>query len=146
MVPRSSGAHAGEDVATYAIGPMSHLFVGVREQSYIMHALSYAACLGEYQNRCHLNFKSASGVITEVQPPVRLEEEKIILELSREDATQAAGYTESGSENYDSTNENSISNTFESVSFKGTASCCYLNKLATAVMISSWLVIRMYIQ
>ena len=29
-------------------GPMSHLFVGLHEQHYIMHAMMYAGCLGTY--------------------------------------------------------------------------------------------------
>lgn len=39
MVPRFSGTHSGEDVALYAGGPGAPLFHGVREQSYVYHAL-----------------------------------------------------------------------------------------------------------
>ena len=38
--------HGGEDVATYAIGPMSHLIRNTHEQSYIAYVMSYAACIG----------------------------------------------------------------------------------------------------
>ena len=43
----SSETHAGEDVPLHARGPMSHLFGGVHEQSYIAHAIMYAGCMGE---------------------------------------------------------------------------------------------------
>ncbi|KAF0314166.1 Alkaline phosphatase, tissue-nonspecific isozyme [Amphibalanus amphitrite] len=44
--------HAGEDVPVYATGPRSHLFTGTFEQSYVAHAISYAACIGHYRNHC----------------------------------------------------------------------------------------------
>ncbi|XP_043238564.1 alkaline phosphatase, tissue-nonspecific isozyme-like [Amphibalanus amphitrite] len=44
--------HAGEDVPVYATGPRSHLFTGTFEQSYVAHAISYAACIGHYRNQC----------------------------------------------------------------------------------------------
>ncbi|XP_022082370.1 alkaline phosphatase-like [Acanthaster planci] len=46
-------SHGGEDVAIFARGPMSHLFHTVHEQHYIMHVMQYAACIGDYHNRCH---------------------------------------------------------------------------------------------
>lgn len=52
VVPLSSETHAGEDVAVYAIGPMSHLFHGTQEQSYIPHFMAYAACVGENKGHC----------------------------------------------------------------------------------------------
>jgi alkaline phosphatase len=39
LVPMPSGAHSGEDVAIYASGPGAELFRGVREQSYVYHAI-----------------------------------------------------------------------------------------------------------
>uniref|UniRef100_UPI0037E83F7C intestinal-type alkaline phosphatase n=1 Tax=Semicossyphus pulcher TaxID=241346 RepID=UPI0037E83F7C len=47
-VPLDSETHGIEDVAIFAKGPMSHLFYGVQEQSYIAHAMAYAACLEPY--------------------------------------------------------------------------------------------------
>jgi len=44
----SSETHGGEDVPIYARGPMSHLFHGVQEQSYIAHVMAYASCVGRY--------------------------------------------------------------------------------------------------
>jgi hypothetical protein len=41
-----SETHGGEDVAIFASGPMGHLFEGTVEQSYIPHAMAYAACIG----------------------------------------------------------------------------------------------------
>ena len=49
-VPLGSETHAGEDVAIYARGPMSHLFHGVHEQSYIAHVMMYASCVGPYSD------------------------------------------------------------------------------------------------
>ena len=39
--------HGGEDVVTFAIGPMAHLFQNTHEQSYIAYVISYAACIGK---------------------------------------------------------------------------------------------------
>uniref|UniRef100_A0A8D0FC87 Alkaline phosphatase n=1 Tax=Strix occidentalis caurina TaxID=311401 RepID=A0A8D0FC87_STROC len=47
-VPLSSETHGGEDVAILAKGPMAHLFHGVQEQTYVAHAMAYAACLEPY--------------------------------------------------------------------------------------------------
>ncbi|XP_072516199.1 intestinal-type alkaline phosphatase [Salminus brasiliensis] len=49
-VPLSSETHGSEDVAIFAKGPMSHLFHGVQEQSYIAHAMAYAGCIEPYSN------------------------------------------------------------------------------------------------
>ena len=53
--------HGGEDVATYATGPMSHLIRNTHEQSYIAYVMSYAACIGpmkdEFWQRCHFDDK-----------------------------------------------------------------------------------------
>jgi alkaline phosphatase len=42
LVPLSSGAHSGEDVAIYAGGPGAELFRGVREQHYVYHVIADA--------------------------------------------------------------------------------------------------------
>ena len=46
-----SETHGGEDVPVYASGPMSHLFEGTFEQSYIAHAMAYSGCIGPYANK-----------------------------------------------------------------------------------------------
>ncbi|XP_022077995.2 alkaline phosphatase, tissue-nonspecific isozyme [Acanthochromis polyacanthus] len=51
-VPLQSTTHSGEDVAVLARGPMAHLFQGVQEQSYIAHAMGYAACVGADLRHC----------------------------------------------------------------------------------------------
>ncbi|XP_053648046.1 alkaline phosphatase-like [Cherax quadricarinatus] len=51
-VPLGYETHAGEDVAAYAIGPMSHLLHRLHEQSYIAHVMSFAACIGPYKLNC----------------------------------------------------------------------------------------------
>ncbi|XP_039888457.1 intestinal-type alkaline phosphatase-like [Simochromis diagramma] len=47
-VPLDSETHSIEDVAIFAKGPMSHLFDGVQEQSYIAHVMAYALCIEPY--------------------------------------------------------------------------------------------------
>ncbi|XP_001358611.3 membrane-bound alkaline phosphatase [Drosophila pseudoobscura] len=51
-VPMYDDSHGGDDVAVYAVGPWSHLFTGVYEQSTIPHLMAYAACLGEGHTMC----------------------------------------------------------------------------------------------
>ncbi|CAF4637720.1 unnamed protein product [Rotaria socialis] len=50
-LPLSVETHGGEDVAVYAHGPWSHLFIGTYEQHTIAHKMAYAACLGAYETR-----------------------------------------------------------------------------------------------
>ncbi|XP_075572460.1 intestinal-type alkaline phosphatase-like [Pelecanus crispus] len=59
-VPLVSETHGGEDVAILAKGPMAHLFHGVQEQTYVAHAMAYAACLEPYTVCRQLD--SATGV------------------------------------------------------------------------------------
>ncbi|KAG1653410.1 Alkaline phosphatase [Nymphon striatum] len=49
-IPRSSATHVGEDVVSYAQGPMAHLVAGVYEQNYIAHVMAYAARIGPYSD------------------------------------------------------------------------------------------------
>ena len=49
--------HGGEDVAIYALGPMSHLFHGTHEQNYIAHVMAYASCVGANQKHCEEDAK-----------------------------------------------------------------------------------------
>ncbi|KAG1649591.1 Alkaline phosphatase, tissue-nonspecific isozyme [Nymphon striatum] len=50
---KSNGAkHTGSDVQAFATGPMSHLFRGTQEQTFLAHAMAYASCVGENQNHC----------------------------------------------------------------------------------------------
>lgn len=51
-IPLISESHGGEDVAVYASGPMSQLFVGQHEQNYIAHAIMYTACIGDNKEMC----------------------------------------------------------------------------------------------
>ena len=55
-VPTDSETHGGDDVAIFAIGPYSHLFHSVHEQSYIAYVMAYSACLGPYKNDKHCHF------------------------------------------------------------------------------------------
>ncbi|KAM4740048.1 uncharacterized protein FYW61_004305 [Anableps anableps] len=60
-VPLDSETHGTEDVAIFAKGPMSHLFHGVQEQSYIPHVMAYAACIEPYKN-CKLLPSHSGGI------------------------------------------------------------------------------------
>ncbi|XP_071535264.1 alkaline phosphatase-like [Panulirus ornatus] len=51
-VPLKYETHGGEDVATYAIGPMSHMFHRMHEQSYVAHVIAFATCIGPYEENC----------------------------------------------------------------------------------------------
>ena len=62
--PTPYSAHGGEDVAVYAEGPMAHLFHGVHEQSYVAHAMGFAACLGPYANECNVPGRSSAACLT----------------------------------------------------------------------------------
>ncbi|XP_041126358.1 alkaline phosphatase-like isoform X2 [Polyodon spathula] len=52
-VPLTQETHAGEDVPVFARGPWSHLFKGTNEDTFIAHAMAYAACLGPFASRCN---------------------------------------------------------------------------------------------
>ena len=53
IAPLPLETHAGEDVGIYARGPMSHLIHTKHEQSYIAHAIAYAACFSDPEaNHC----------------------------------------------------------------------------------------------
>ncbi|XP_066973323.1 alkaline phosphatase-like [Macrobrachium rosenbergii] len=53
--PMDLANHDGADVGIYVTGPHSHLFTGVYEESYIPHALAYAACVGNGLTFCKSN-------------------------------------------------------------------------------------------
>jgi len=44
-LPLLSETHGGDDVPIYSKGPFAHIFTGVQHQSFIPHAIAYAACL-----------------------------------------------------------------------------------------------------
>ncbi|KAB7504981.1 hypothetical protein Anas_01202, partial [Armadillidium nasatum] len=65
-VPRKYETHGGEDVPVYANGPGSYLFSGTIEQSYIPHALAFAACMSPDSTHCeqpHSDDASAPAAI-----------------------------------------------------------------------------------
>ena len=51
-IPLDWASHGGEDIAVYASGPMSHLFHGNHELTFIAHAAKYAACVGLNKKHC----------------------------------------------------------------------------------------------
>ncbi|KAG8225734.1 hypothetical protein J437_LFUL012877 [Ladona fulva] len=61
-VPRQWATHGGEDVPVYARGPGSSLFRGSLDQTFLPHAIAYAACIGEHKDRCKKKLPT-------VQPP-----------------------------------------------------------------------------
>ncbi|XP_048836343.1 alkaline phosphatase, tissue-nonspecific isozyme [Brienomyrus brachyistius] len=72
VVPMDTETHGGEDVAVLARGPMAHLFHGVQEQSYIPHALAYAACIGPDQSHCPAPPTRSSSPVLRVSGPTIL--------------------------------------------------------------------------
>ncbi|KAK6639829.1 hypothetical protein RUM43_008104 [Polyplax serrata] len=50
-IVNDEATHGGVDVPVFATGPMSHLFHGLHEQSYVAHVVAYAAKMGRYKNR-----------------------------------------------------------------------------------------------
>ncbi|XP_064642072.1 alkaline phosphatase-like isoform X1 [Lineus longissimus] len=59
MVPLNVAAHGADDVPVYAHGPMAHLFHGVYEQNYILHAMTYASCMDNSKKHCKERAKEA---------------------------------------------------------------------------------------
>jgi hypothetical protein len=52
-IPMVWGNHDATDVPLYAEGPLSNiLFSGTLDQSYVAHAIAFAMCLFQYENRC----------------------------------------------------------------------------------------------
>ncbi|KAM3965008.1 LOW QUALITY PROTEIN: alkaline phosphatase [Aphomia sociella] len=71
-VPRQWATHGGEDVPIYALGPMATiLFAGVVEQSYIPHAIAYAACFAHHSRRCQVkaNYTQTPAKVPNCVPP-----------------------------------------------------------------------------
>ncbi|EDV26293.1 uncharacterized protein TRIADDRAFT_22012 [Trichoplax adhaerens] len=58
----NSETHDGTDVAIYARGPFSHLYVGVVEQNYIFHPMAKALCLDPSKAGQQTCSNSAHGV------------------------------------------------------------------------------------
>lgn len=46
-------AHGGEDVGCYATGPWSHLFSGLKDQTFIPHMAAFASCVGHFKSVDH---------------------------------------------------------------------------------------------
>ncbi|XP_076044983.1 alkaline phosphatase-like isoform X2 [Oratosquilla oratoria] len=51
-MPEGGETHGGEDVAAFAIGPMSHLLHRTHEQNYLAHVVGMAACMGPHASTC----------------------------------------------------------------------------------------------
>ena len=47
---------------SFTLGPFSHLFHGVHENTYIYNVMAYSGCLGEYQNEAHCSASSGSFI------------------------------------------------------------------------------------
>jgi alkaline phosphatase len=52
----------------FLLGPMSHLFHGVHEQSYVAHVVGHAACMGPYSTACEVPKPEAqsAGIATTI--------------------------------------------------------------------------------
>jgi alkaline phosphatase len=51
-VPMVFETHGGDDVLIFSSGPFAHLLTGVLDQSYLPHAMAYAACIGNGEKYC----------------------------------------------------------------------------------------------
>lgn len=52
-IPSTWANHAGDDVPLYAVGSLANiLFSGSMDQTFIPHAIAFAMCLFDYQDRC----------------------------------------------------------------------------------------------
>lgn len=49
-----------------ARGPMSHLFQGIQEQSYLAHAMGYAACVGADLRHCHTQEEELKSTVDRI--------------------------------------------------------------------------------
>ncbi len=49
-VPLREETHGGEDVGLWATGPMSSLFTGTIDNTYVAHAIVHALCLNKQRN------------------------------------------------------------------------------------------------
>ncbi|XP_049846502.1 alkaline phosphatase-like [Schistocerca gregaria] len=75
-VPRQWATHAGEDVPVYAAGPLAtRLFAGSVDQTYVPHAVAWAACLGRYASRC-TNASAGGGAHDADGPPGACDRER----------------------------------------------------------------------
>jgi len=54
-VPTEKETHGGDDVGIWAVGPWSHLFHGVHEQTFIGHVMSLASCIGPHKDHITCN-------------------------------------------------------------------------------------------
>ncbi|KAF6024776.1 ALPL [Bugula neritina] len=71
VFPLDSETHGGEDVQIFASGPMSHLFTGTHEQTYIAHAMAYAACIGQNKAHCSTRRDTTTPLPTYQLPPTQ---------------------------------------------------------------------------
>jgi len=51
-VPMVYETHGGDDVLIFSSGPFAHLLTGVNDQTFIPHAIAYAACMGNGDTYC----------------------------------------------------------------------------------------------
>ncbi|XP_036147815.1 alkaline phosphatase isoform X2 [Monomorium pharaonis] len=70
-VPRAWATHGGEDVPVFAVGPLANaLFSGSVDQSYIPHAIAYAACLAHHASRCSRDSNNVNASDTMNTAPI----------------------------------------------------------------------------
>ena len=55
-----------------ATGPMSHLFYGVHEQSFVAHVMASSACLGPYAHKNDCHNKETNSAVPLSSPPIVL--------------------------------------------------------------------------
>jgi hypothetical protein len=86
-LPLLSETHGGDDVPIYSRGPFAHLLTGVVHQSFIPHAIAFAACLTPPVDNFVLPLHCPGGQLQQDQGGVGLQQREL---LSQEDSSRSA--------------------------------------------------------
>lgn len=86
-IPSTWANHGGDDVPLYAVGPLANiLFSGSMDQTFIPHAIAFAMCLFDYQDRCHSQVNVHKPEMPRFRKPnkIHLLKQKLQKEIFRE--------------------------------------------------------------
>lgn len=84
-IPSNWANHAGDDVPLYAVGSLANiLFGGTMDQTYVPHAIAFAMCLFDYQERCQPIEQKAELPRLRKQNKIYLLKQKLQKEIFRD--------------------------------------------------------------